>query len=85
MSCMYLANTPHQLQNEILYVGFNQDFGCVAVGTEKGFVIYNVDPFQETFKREFKDGPRDGGPQDGPHEAFHCPDGPQAGGPKELA
>ena len=58
---MYLANTPHQLQNEILYVGFNQDFGCVAVGTEKGFVIYNVDPFQKTFEREFKDGPKQGG------------------------
>jgi hypothetical protein len=40
----------------ILYIGFNQDFGCFACGTETGFVIYNVDPIKERFRREFDGG-----------------------------
>lgn len=42
--------------NELLYIGFNQDFGCFAVGTDKGFRIYNCEPFKETFKRDFASG-----------------------------
>ena len=30
---------------------FNQDGGCLAVGTGEGFRICNVSPFQETFRR----------------------------------
>jgi len=43
-------------QNELLYVGFNQDFGCFACGTDTGFRIYNCDPFKETFQRDFNKG-----------------------------
>lgn len=46
---------PNQM-NELLYVGFNQDFGCFVCGTESGFRMYNCDPFKETFQREFKNG-----------------------------
>lgn len=42
--------------NELLYVGFNQDYGCFACGTDTGFVIYTCDPFKETFRRDFNTG-----------------------------
>jgi WD repeat-containing protein 45 len=42
--------------NELLHIGFNQDFGCFAVGTNTGFRIYNCDPFKETFRRDFTSG-----------------------------
>lgn len=44
------------LSNELLYVGFNQDYGCFACGTDTGFRIYNCDPFKETFQRDFNKG-----------------------------
>lgn len=40
----------------LLSVGFNQDYGCFACGTDTGFRIYNCDPFKETFRREFNNG-----------------------------
>ena len=45
-----------QHNNEMLFAGFNQDSGCFACGTSNGFIIYNVDPFRETFKRIFPNG-----------------------------
>jgi len=39
-----------------LFVSFNQDAGCFAVGSDQGFRIYNVDPFQEVFHRDFPHG-----------------------------
>lgn len=42
--------------NELLHIGFNQDYGCFACGTDAGFRIYNCDPFKETFRREFSTG-----------------------------
>ncbi len=42
--------------NELLYIGFNQDYGCVACGTDSGFRIFNVEPFRETFRRVFSSG-----------------------------
>lgn len=40
-----------QKKDSILYVGFNQDQGCFAVGTQKGFKIYNTKPFKDQFVR----------------------------------
>jgi len=52
---MNLSNDA-QNNNEMLFAGFNQDSGCFACGTTNGFIIYNVDPFRETFKRIFPNG-----------------------------
>ncbi|KAL2507685.1 Autophagy-related protein 18a [Forsythia ovata] len=37
----------------LLHVSFNQDYGCFAAGTDRGFRIYNCDPFREIFRRDF--------------------------------
>ncbi|KAG6487762.1 autophagy-related protein 18a-like [Zingiber officinale] len=37
----------------VLHLSFNQDHGCFAVGTDRGFRIYNCDPFREIFRRDF--------------------------------
>lgn len=40
----------------LLHVSFNQDHGCFATGTDRGFRIYNCDPFREIFRRDFDHG-----------------------------
>jgi len=44
------------VDNKILNISFNQDQGCFAVGTEKGFLIFNSYPFRDTFQRDFDAG-----------------------------
>lgn len=49
-------------ENDILHtMSFNQDGGCLAVGTGSGFRICNVHPFQETIRRRLDGGCGDGG------------------------
>jgi len=42
--------------NELLFATFNQDFSCLAAGTESGFFVCDADPLKERFRREFDDG-----------------------------
>jgi len=49
-------NLSRDQKNELVYVGFNQDYGCFACGTDTGFKIFNCDPFKETFQRDFAKG-----------------------------
>lgn len=39
------------VEDQMLYVTFNQDASCFAVGTEKGFKIFNSFPFKDSFER----------------------------------
>ena len=42
--------------NSMLYVTFNQDSSCFAIGTETGFSIYNSFPFKDNFNRDMNGG-----------------------------
>jgi len=55
MSCIHLSRIqpPPPSQEELQFLGFNQDFSCIAAGVVNGFRIFNCDPYKETFKREF--------------------------------
>jgi len=44
------------LKSDFLYVGFNQDYGCFSLGTDKGFLVYSTDPLKERFRRIFESG-----------------------------
>ena len=37
--------------NKILYLNYNQDFSCISVGTQLGYIIYNVSPFKKIYER----------------------------------
>ena len=37
--------------NQILYINFNQDFSCISIGTNEGYLIYNVQPLKEIFSK----------------------------------
>lgn len=39
------------IEDQMLCITFNQDASCIAVGTEKGFKIYNANPFKDSFDR----------------------------------
>lgn len=43
-------------ETDLLSISWNQDYGCFAAGTSRGFHIYNCEPFKETFRRDLKSG-----------------------------
>ncbi len=51
-----MVESPEKAGNKVLHVNFNQDQGCFAVSTERGFRIFNSYPFKDTFQRDFDAG-----------------------------
>ncbi|KYQ89796.1 autophagy protein 18 [Tieghemostelium lacteum] len=41
---------------DLLFVNFNQDFSCIAVGTVDGYKIFNVEPFGLTYSSQSNGG-----------------------------
>lgn len=46
-----IMNLSENASGKILYISFNQDYGCFAVGTDTGFFVWNCDPLKERFRR----------------------------------
>ena len=42
--------------NKMLYISFNQNSSCFAIGTENGFIIYSTFPFKDKFTRNLNGG-----------------------------
>ena len=36
---------------KILYLNFNQDYSSISIGTSNGYIIYNVSPFKEIYRK----------------------------------
>ena len=49
---LFLNDSP----NDILYMNFNQDGSCIAIGTENGFKIINTSPFLDLYYKDMKGG-----------------------------
>lgn len=43
-------------EDDLIYIGFNQDHSCFTVGTENGFRIFNSQPLKYCFRRDFPGG-----------------------------
>ena len=44
-----IATEPEK--NKILFLNFNQDSSCICAGTEDGFIIFYINPFQVVVHR----------------------------------
>jgi autophagy-related protein 18 len=44
-------NKAQKDSNNFLYLSFNQDNSCISIGTQDGYMIYNVSPFSKIYKR----------------------------------
>ena len=42
--------------NKMLYISFNQNSSCFAIGTENGFIIHSTYPFKDKFTRNLNGG-----------------------------
>ena len=53
-----MESQPHNEKdaNSMLYINFNQDGSCFAVGTQSGFMILNSNPFRNNFNRDMNGG-----------------------------
>ncbi|CAO3646584.1 unnamed protein product [Cunninghamella echinulata] len=50
------SNTNYNDAPGLLYAGFNQDYGCFAIGLDTGFRVYNSEPLVEQARNESDEG-----------------------------
>jgi WD40 repeat protein len=43
-------------ENKLLHFNYNHNSSCFAIGTEKGFIVYDIEPFRVRFKRDLNGG-----------------------------
>ena len=43
--------TTESEKHKMLFLNFNQDASCICAGTEEGFIIFYINPFQDLVNR----------------------------------
>ena len=43
--------TSKGIHKHLLYINFNQDYSCISIGTDNGYIIYNVNPLKEIYNK----------------------------------
>ena len=46
-----MENSPEKIRISVLYLNFNEDYSCICIGTSIGYIIYNVSPLKEIYRK----------------------------------
>ena len=46
MNSIINENAPKKDHKQIHYINFNQDYSCISIGTNEGYLIYNIEPLK---------------------------------------
>ena len=46
-----MQSSNSEIPKEIVFINFNQDYSCLCIGTEEGYIIINVEKYKRIFHR----------------------------------